>query len=178
MLPSSVFGEGIAVVGDRIVQLTWQTHIGYIYDRASFAPLGTFSYPTEGWGITYDGSQVIMSDGSDSLYLLDPNTLTETGRVGVKSSGQPVRNLNELEYINGSIFANVWQTDRIAIIDPPSGEVRVLLNLTGLNPRPRSSADDVLNGIAFDVDSQRLFVTGKRWPALYEIQLPQVVTAP
>lgn len=174
-LPNNVFGEGIAVVGDRIVQLTWQTHLGYIYDRASFAQIGTFGYPTEGWGITFDGSRVIMSDGSATLRFLDPSTLSEVGTLDVRANGQPVQMLNELEYVNGAILANVWQTDQIAIIDPITGDVGTWLDLTGLNSAPVTSRDDVLNGIAYDADSQRLFVTGKRWPRIYEIEIPQAI---
>jgi glutamine cyclotransferase len=170
-LPADVFGEGIAVVGDRIVQLSWRNHTGYVYDRESFSQVGTFSYPTEGWGLTYDGSRLILSDGSDILRFLDPESFAEVGQVRVSAAGRPVRQLNELEYVNGAVLANVWQTDRIAIIDPGSGSVCSWIDLTGLNTSPRTSSDDVLNGIAYDVDTGRLFVTGKRWPTLFEIEI-------
>lgn len=170
-LPADVFGEGIAVVGDRILELSWQSHVGFVYDRASFSRIGTFNYPTEGWGLTYDGSQLILSDGSDTLRFINPDTFSETGQVRVRAGGRPVPQLNELEYIDGAVYANVWQTDRIAVIDPGSGNVCSWIDLTGLNTQPRSSQDDVLNGIAFDADARRLFVTGKRWPTLFEIQV-------
>jgi glutaminyl-peptide cyclotransferase len=170
-LPNDVFGEGIAVVGNRIVQLSWRNHTGYIYDRDSFTQIGTFSYPTEGWGLTYDGTRLILSDGSDTLRFLDPESFAEIGQLRVSAAGRPVRQLNELEYVNGAVLANVWQTDRIAIIDPSSGNVCSWIDLAGLNTAPRTSSDDVLNGIAYDADAGRLFVTGKRWPTLFEIEV-------
>ena len=170
-LPDDVFGEGIAVVGNRIVQLSWRNHTGYVYDRDSFSQIGTFSYPTEGWGLTYDGTRLILSDGSDTLRFLDPESFAEIGQVRVSAAGRSVRMLNELEYVNGAVFANVWQTDLIAIIDPGSGNVCSWIDLKGLNSAPRTSSDDVLNGIAYDADAGRLFVTGKRWPTLFEIDV-------
>ncbi len=169
-LPDNVFGEGIAAVGDRIVQLTWRSQFGYVYDRASFALIGTFNYPGEGWGLTYDGSLLIMSDGSANLRFLDPQTFAEVGQLTVRANGQPVQQLNELEYVDGILLANVWLTDRIAVIEPSTGEVRSWIDLTGLNSAQRSS-DEVLNGIAYDADRGQLFVTGKRWPTLYEIRV-------
>jgi len=171
-LPQDIFGEGIAVYGNRIAQLSWRSHLGYVYDRETFDLLGTFNYPTEGWGLTYDGSRLILSDGSDILRFLDPDTFTEVGQISVRAGGRPIRSLNELEFINGAVYANVWQTDRIAIIDPSTGNVCSWLDFTGLNTAPLSSRDDVLNGIAYDGDAGRLFVTGKRWPTLFEIQVP------
>ncbi|MFN0072642.1 MAG: glutaminyl-peptide cyclotransferase [Chloroflexota bacterium] len=171
-LPRDVFGEGIAVVGNRIMQITWRSHLGYVYDRDSFALLGTFGYPTEGWGLTYDGTRMILSDGSDTLRFIDPDSFAPVGDVQVRAGGQPVKMINELEYIDGLLFANIWQTDRIALIDPNSGEVCAWLDLSGLDAGGTSSRDDVLNGIAFDSSSRRLFVTGKRWSALYEIAHP------
>jgi glutamine cyclotransferase len=178
-LPRDVFGEGIAVVGNRIIQLSWRNQTGYVYDRDSFSRLGTFSYPTEGWGLTFDGSRLIFSDGSDILRFLDTETFAEIGQVRVSAGGRPVFMLNELEYIRGAIYANVWQTDRIAIIDPATGNVCSWIDLTGLNTAPRSSRDDVLNGIAYDADAGRVFVTGKRWPTLFEIEVsaPQMATS-
>ena len=166
-----VFGEGIAVVGDRIVELSWRSHVGFVYDRASFSLVGNFNYPTEGWGLTYDGSRLILSDGSDTLRFIDPDTFSEIGQLRVRAGGRPVSQLNELEYIDGAVYANVWQTDRIAIIDPSTGDVCSWIDLTGLNTEPLSSRDNVLNGIAFDAEARRLFVTGKRWPTLFEIQV-------
>ncbi len=171
-LPAEYFGEGIAVLGGRIFQLTWQSHVGLIYDRESFEQLGEFSYPTEGWGLTHDGRRLIMSDGTATLHFLDPETLAETGRVQVTDRGQPVVRLNELEYIHGEVWANVWLTDRIARIDPETGQVVGWLDLTGLlSPQDEAQEVDVLNGIAYDVEKDRLFVTGKWWPKLFEIEL-------
>jgi glutamine cyclotransferase len=172
-LPAEVFGEGITIFGDRIIQLTWQARTGFIYDKPNFEFLDIFRYPTEGWGITHDGQRLIMSDGTSTLYLWDLDTLEEIGRIQVEANGQPVARLNELEYINGEIFANVWQTDRIARIDPGTGQVVGWIDLTGLlSPADRGQRTvDVLNGIAYDAENDRLFVTGKLWPRLYEIEL-------
>jgi glutamine cyclotransferase len=178
-LPAEYFGEGIALFNDRIYQLTWQNKIGLIYDRASFTQLGSWSYETEGWGLTHDGSQLIMSDGSDTLRFLDPQTLAVQRSVQVRAEGQPVTRLNELEYIDGQVYANIWQTDMIARIDPQSGAVTAWIDLSGLLPlEERLPNTDVLNGIAYDPATDRLFVTGKRWPKLYEIALvePQAST--
>ncbi len=173
-LAPEYFGEGITLFGDRIFQLTWQSHVGFVYDRTSFAPVGTFSYPTEGWGLTHDGRRLIMSDGTATLRFLDPATLRETGSVEVRDEHGPVLRLNELEYVEGEILANVWQTDRIARIDPATGRVTGWIDLTGLKPATDRPID-VLNGIAYDPATKRLFVTGKYWPSLFEIQ---VVPAP
>lgn len=171
-LPDSYFGEGIAVVGDRIVQLTWKSNLGLVYDKASFKLLATFQYPGEGWGLTCDGQRLIVSDGTATLRFLDPETLQETGRVGVLDAGSPVTQLNELEFIKGEVWANVWRTNRIARIDPATGRVTGWVDLTGLlRPEDASQPVDVLNGIAYDAQSDRLFVTGKLWPALFEIRL-------
>lgn len=169
-LPAQYFGEGIAVVNDTIVQLTWQSHIGFIYDKDTFAPLGNFTYPTEGWGLTYDGNQLIMSDGTDNLYFLNATTHQRTGQVQVHDGNAPVVNINELEYVNGNVYANIWLTNRIAVINPENGQVKAWINLTGL-PAPASNGDNVLNGIAYDQQGNRLFVTGKEWPNLYQINL-------
>src|SRR5215203_1582091 len=171
-LPKDIFGEGIAVYDNRIAQLSWRSHLGYVYDRETFNLLATFNYPTEGWGLTYDGSRLILSDGSHNLRFLHPDTFPEVGQISVQAAGRPIRSLNELEFINGAVLANVWQTDRIAIIDPSTGNVCSWLDFTGLNTAPLSSRDDVLNGIAYDNDTGRLFITGKRWPTLFEIQVP------
>ncbi|MBT0159276.1 glutaminyl-peptide cyclotransferase [Candidatus Bathyarchaeota archaeon A05DMB-2] len=173
-LPDQYFGEGITIVGDKIIQLTWQSHIGFVYDKYSFALLQNFSYATEGWGITYDGAQLIMSDGSSTLYFLTPNTFQITRQIQVHDVDGPVVNLNELEYINGKVYANVWMEDKIAVINPQTGQVEAWINLSGIlnpqNPDPNS----VLNGIAYDANTDRLFVTGKMWPQLFEIKLVPV----
>jgi glutamine cyclotransferase len=172
-LPEEQFGEGIAVLGERIWQLTWQSRIGWVYDRATFKSVGTVEYVTEGWGLTTDGERLIMSDGSSTLYFRDPETFGEIGRVEVRDGDSPVTRLNELEYVDGEVWANVWQTDRIARIDPASGRVTGWVDLTGLlSPEDRAGHQvDVLNGIAWDADTGRLFVTGKLWPVLYEIRI-------
>jgi len=169
-LPGDLFGEGITVFGNRIVQLTWRSQKGFIYNKHSFDLLQEFSYPTEGWGITNDGNQLIMSDGTANLYFLDPETFEKVGQVEVRDNG-PVTNLNELEYINGEVYANVWQTDKIAIIDPHTGQVTGWIDLTGIYTPEKSDANNVLNGIAYDIEGDRLFVTGKRWSQLFQIKL-------
>ncbi len=163
------FGEGIALHGDRIYQLTWQTQTCFVYDRETFAPLDTFSYPTEGWGLTTDGERLIMSDGSNRLTVRDPATFTEVDSLEVVDGDQPVPALNELEYIDGEIWANVWRSDLIARIDPATGRVNSWIDLSGLRSE-RWKKVDVLNGIAFDPASGRIFVTGKLWPRLFEIE--------
>jgi glutamine cyclotransferase len=171
-LESKYFGEGLTVLGDRLIQLTWKSKVGFVYDKESFEQTGSFSYPTLGWGITHDGERLIMSTGSSTLYFRDPETFEETGRLNVTDNLTPVTSLNELEYVEGEIFANVWQTDRIAIISPESGQVTGWLDLTGLIPAGEQlGSGAVLNGIAYDDDEKRLFVTGKLWPYLFEIEL-------
>jgi glutamine cyclotransferase len=166
------FGEGIAVVGDRLFSLTWQSGVGFIYDRATFRRTGTFTYRGEGWGLTHDGARLIMSDGTAYLRFLDPATQKEIGRLQVRDGERPVPNLNELEYVKGEVFANVWQTDRIARIAPATGRVTGWIDLQGLlNPRDAAQGVDVLNGIAYDAAADRLFVTGKLWPKLFEIKI-------
>ncbi len=171
-LPVQLFGEGVTVFDDMVYQLTWKAHIGFVYDKDSFNLLGNFTYPTEGWGLTHDGQRLIMSDGTSTLYFLDPRTFEETDQVQVYDNDGPVTRLNELEYVRGEIFANVWTTDRIARIDPQTGRVMGWINLTGLlSEQDRSQPVDVLNGIAYDAENDRLFVTGKWWPKLFEIEL-------
>jgi glutamine cyclotransferase len=171
-LSPQYFGEGIAVWDDRIVQLTWQSRTGFVYTKGTFELLRQFHYETEGWGLTYDGQRLIMSDGSETLYFWDPETLQEIGRVEVHDRSATIKLLNELEFINGLIWANVWQTDRIAVIDPNTGRVGAWLDLSGiLKPEDRTGHEDVLNGIAYDPARDRLFVTGKLWPKLFEIEL-------
>lgn len=171
-LPEQYFGEGITVYGDRVFQLTWQSRVGFVYDKESFELLQTFNYPSEGWGLTHDGEHLIMSDGTSTLHFLDPNTLEEVAQIEVHDANGPVVRLNELEYVEGEVYANVWQTDRIARIDPQSGAVSGWIHLGGLlTAADRSQPVDVLNGIAYDARPGRLFVTGKLWPKLFEIEL-------
>ncbi len=171
-LPKEVFGEGITLAGDKIYQLTWQTHIGYVYDRASFKLLSQFTYANEGWGLTYDGQNLVQSDGSDNLTYLDPQNLTPVRQLPVTMNGQPVKNLNELEWINGEIWANLWQTDKVVRINPETGQVNSYFDFTDLLPdKMRTGNEDVLNGIAYDADKKRLFLTGKQWPKLFEIKI-------
>jgi glutamine cyclotransferase len=171
-LDEQYFGEGIAVVGDSLYELTWQSEIGFVYDRQSFQRTGTFAYRGEGWGLTSDGTRLIMSDGSASLRFLDAVTRKELSRLTVRDGGSPVLNLNELEYVKGEILANVWQTDRIARISPKSGQVTGWIDLKGLlSPREQAQGVDVLNGIAYDAAGDRLFVTGKLWPKVFEIRI-------
>lgn len=170
-LSEEYFAEGLTLFGERLIQLTWQNRIGFIYDRATFEPMGTFTYSTEGWGITHDGRQLIMSDGSATLRFLDPDTFAVRREVMVTDGGRPVVQLNELEYVNGEILANVWQTDRIARIDAVTGRVLGWLDLSGLLSPEERQFTDVLNGIAYDAETDRLFVTGKLWPKLFEIKL-------
>jgi len=172
---SQYFGEGIAIVGNSLFELTWQTEIGFIYDRASFQRTGTFTYKGEGWGLTYDGKRLIMSDGSPYLRFIDPTTRKEISRIQVRDGATPVERLNELEYVKGEVLANVWQTNRIARISPSSGRVVGWIDLSGLlTPREAQIAEGaggVLNGIAYDAQQDRLFVTGKLWPKLFEIKI-------
>jgi glutamine cyclotransferase len=169
-LPRRHFGEGITIFGDRIIQLTWQNETGFVYRKDTFTLLKEFTYPTEGWGLTHDGKRLIYSDGTATLHFLDPNTFAETGRIVVRDEGRPVEGLNELEYIEGLVFANVWPTDEILAIDPMTGRVAGRLDLSALYPRPRNS-EDVLNGIAWIPETKHLLVTGKLWPKIYEIEL-------
>jgi len=169
-LPDVYFGEGITVWDDTIVQLTLSARTGFVYDAATFELLRDFTYTTGGWGITSDGERLIMSDGTSMLHFIDPDSFERIGQVIVRDGKRPVIGLNELEYIDGEIFANVWQTDFIARISPATGDVKAWIDLTGLlDPADRQGAD-VLNGIAYDEEGKRLFVTGKLWPRLFEIE--------
>ncbi|NTW03650.1 MAG: glutaminyl-peptide cyclotransferase [Oscillochloris sp.] len=185
---ASLYGEGIAVVGDTIFQLTWQNCVGLLYHTTDFTQYGQFSLPTsngtcamEGWGLTYDGNQLIMSDGTSTLSFIDPaatitsGELTITRQVQVTNQGVAVTQLNELEYINGSVFANIWQTNTIVQIDPSNGQVIGVIDLSGLLSPSEQVSADVLNGIAYDAANNRLFVTGKYWPTLFEIQLDPAI---
>jgi glutaminyl-peptide cyclotransferase len=169
-LARELFGEGITIFGDRIYQLTWRNGIAIVYDKESFRELKRLRYEGEGWGLTDDGTHLIMSDGSATLRFVDPEDFQVVRRLLVQSLGRRVDQLNELEYINGEIFANVWYRDYIVRISPKTGEVTGWIDLRGLWPK-RRDRDDVLNGIAYDAENDRLFVTGKNWPRLYEIQL-------
>jgi len=171
-IPEAYFGEGIVNWRDHLIEITWTTQAGFVYDLASFGLEREFQYAGEGWGLTQDGKRIIMSDGTSQLRFWDPQSLRETGRITVTADGAPVKNLNELEWVNGEIYANVWQTDRIARIDPVSGKVAGWIDCTGLlAAADRTGQEDVLNGIAYDAKTGRLFVTGKNWPKLFEIRL-------
>ena len=171
-LDADIFAEGVTVFNDTIFQLTWKNRTIYRYHRETLALLGELGYSGEGWGLTHDGVSLIVSDGSDSLAVLDPQTLSQTGRIGVRDDQGPVTRLNELEYVEGLVFANVWQTNRIAVIDPGSGRVTAWLDLTGLSDRLGTDLKiGELNGIMYDPVGARLFVTGKLWPVLFEIRL-------
>ena len=171
-LHQQYFGEGITVLGDRIIQLTWQAKVGFIYDKQSFNQIREFNYGTEGWGIANDGKHLIMSDGTAILHFLNPDSLEETNQIEVYDINGPVSRLNELEYVKGEIYANIWQTNRIARIDPATGRVNGWIDLEGLlSPQDHVNPVDVLNGIAYDSKHGRIFVTGKLWPKLFEIEL-------
>lgn len=171
-LAPNIFGEGLTNWKNTLIQLTWKAQTGFVHDRATFRLLRTFHYTGEGWGLTQDGAHIIMSDGSSSLRFWDPQTFQEVKRIVVTDAGVEVHDLNELEYIRGQIYANIWQTDLIAMISPQSGHVTGWIDLSGLRPAStRGDSDAVLNGIAFDAARNRLFVMGKLWPKLFEIQL-------
>ena len=166
------FAEGLAAVGDTLVQLTWQSGVAFVYDLKSFGLLRTFKYTGEGWGLVHDGARLVMSDGTSSLRFIDPATFRETGRVKVTDGGAPVSQLNELEIVKGEVLANIYQTDDIVTIAPATGRVTARISLRGLlTAADRARPVDVLNGIAYDAARDRLFVTGKLWPKLFEIQI-------
>ena len=169
-LPADVFGEGITVVGDRIFEITWRNHIAYVWNRATFAPIRQFEYEGEGWGLCYDGTNIVMSDGSDQLFFRDPNTFEIVRSVHVRRAGHEVDQLNELECVDGVIYANIWQTDRIARIDPASGRVTGWIDASGLLTDEERYEADVLNGITWLPDSQRFLITGKLWPRSFEVE--------
>jgi glutamine cyclotransferase len=171
-LPADIFGEGITLFDRTIVQLTWQTQKGFVYDLDGFQLMREFSYVGEGWGLTTNGHEILMTDGTDEIRVLDGNTLREKRRLKVHDGHSAVTQLNEMEMVEGEIFANVWHTNRIARISPRDGRVLGWIDLTGmLSPVYRLDQESVLNGIAYDPVRKRLFVTGKRWPSLFEIQL-------
>ena len=171
-LPRQYFGEGLALANNRLYQLTWQTKVGFVYDAKTFKPLAKFNYQNEGWGLTFDGENLIQSDGSDVLTWRDPKNFAAKKTVKVTRDGEPLRDLNELEWIGGYVWANVWQTDEIVVIDPNNGKVVGELNLSGLlGAADRTGREDVLNGIAYDAANKRLFVTGKNWSKLFWIRV-------
>jgi glutamine cyclotransferase len=173
-LPQEVFGEGSTAFGDHILGLTWRSKTGYVFDAKTFALKARFAYEGEGWGLASDARHIYMSDGSAQIRVLDPTTLKEVRRVQVTAEGKPIDALNELEMVNGELYANVWGTDVIARIDPASGKVVGWIDLTNLLPpekRGTTSVDAVLNGIAWDARGRKLYVTGKLWPKLFEIEL-------
>jgi glutaminyl-peptide cyclotransferase len=171
-VPTPFFGEGITAIHQQILQLTWQSQTGFVYDRSNFRLIRSFNYPGEGWGLTNDGKQIYMSDGSAEIRVWDPMTLKEVRRFTVRDGARPVSQLNELEWIKGEIYANIWQSDRIARISPADGEVLGWIDLSGIiSKAERPDSDAVLNGIAYDAANDRLFVTGKLWPKLFEIRV-------
>ncbi len=168
---STYFGEGIAILDGRLYELTWQHGVGIVYDLATFNQQRTFQYTGEGWGLTQDGKNLILSDGSAKIRFLDPQSFAVVREIEVRDHGQPVTKLNELEYIDGEIWSNVWYDDRIARISPATGEVLGWIDLSTLYPKSARGSEAVLNGIAYDAAAKRLFVTGKNWPQLYEIEV-------
>ena len=168
-LPDQTFGEGLTIFHGKIYQLTWLDKTGFIYDLRTFRKLGQFSYNTEGWGLTHDDASLILSDGTNRLQYIDPNSFQVTKTLEVFAGPTAVTNLNELEFIRGEIWANIWHSDRIARIDPKSGQVTAWIDLAAITERETHEQEDVLNGIAWDPGRQRLFITGKDWPKLYEI---------
>lgn len=171
-VPPPFFGEGLTNWRGSLVQLTWQEHQGFVYNLFTFQRERTFEYEGEGWGLTQDGKHLIMSDGTPFLRILDPATFHEIRRIKVTDQGSPVENVNELEFIKGEVYANIWQTDRIARISLSTGQVVGWIDLTGLlSDQERNAGANVLNGIAYDAAKNRLFITGKLWPKLFEIQL-------
>lgn len=172
-LPQQYFGEGITELDGRLYQLTWREGVGFVYDAESFEQLQTFSYPFEGWGLTHDGARLILSDGSPNLYFLNPESLQIIGQIAVTAENIPVPRLNELEYVEGEVWANVYQTACIARIDPASGNVLGWIDITGILPMEDLPGSEVPNGIAYDPDGKRIFITGKLWPKLFEIAVVQ-----
>ncbi|MCD4832703.1 MAG: glutaminyl-peptide cyclotransferase [Bacteroidales bacterium] len=170
-LEARYFGEGITAFGDKIIQLTLTSRIGFVYDKKSFKLITTLKYPTQGWGITTDGKKLIMSDGTQTIHFLDPEYFNEIGKIEVYDHEGPIRNLNELEYVDGIIYANVWQTEEIIAFDPINGKVLKRIDCRKIVPNGfRGERDNVLNGIAYDKKNNRYFITGKRWPSLFEVK--------
>lgn len=167
LLPEQYFGEGLTIVHGSLIQLTWQSGIGFVYDEKTLKVSANFTYSTEGWGLTFDGVHLIMSDGSSNLYFIEPGTFQKVGQVSVHDENVSIANLNELEYVKGDIYANVWHRDEIVIINSKTGQVKGYIDLTGLYQS--DDPEEVLNGIAYDQASDALYVTGKNWPNLYQI---------
>ena len=173
-LPEDFFGEGITIFQKRIYQLTWKSKTGFVYEQEDFQLVKTFSYSYEGWGITHDGKYLIVSDGTSTLHFVDPLTMKEIKRIEIHENGVPVNRINELEYIKNKIFANIWLTERIAVIEPQSGEITAWLDLSGILDSIEIIQEiNVLNGIAYDSEKDCLFVTGKLWPVLFEIKISE-----
>jgi len=171
-LADQYFGEGITILGDRIVQLTYRTQVGFVYSLKDFHVQRQFTYKGEGWSLTHDATNVYMDDGTDEIRIWDPTTLAERRRIKVHDGAKPIDSVNELEYVEGELYANIWQTDRIARISPTTGAVLGWIDMSGLlSPMYRTGTEDVLNGIAYDAVHKRLFVTGKLWPNLFEIRI-------
>ena len=168
------YGEGIVAWQGKLYELTWRSGRGFIYSLKTFEPLGSFTYEGEGWALTRNATHFLMTDGTPDIRVIDPNTLKVTSTIHVTADGKPLANLNEIEWVKGQIYVNVWMTHRIARVDPKTGHVLAWIDLTGLGPKPDETSDptnDVLNGIAYDAKGDRLFVTGKRWPTMYEIEV-------
>ncbi|HIH98346.1 MAG TPA: glutaminyl-peptide cyclotransferase [Thermoplasmata archaeon] len=177
-LPQKLFGEGVTIHKDKIIQLTWRSNVGFVHNKSSFELKRKFNYSTEGWGITSDGKHLILSDGTAVLHYLDPDTFEEVGKIKVQDNKRVVSKLNELEFVQGRIYANVWKSNWIAIIEPRTQKVVGWIDLEGLLIRKElSNPAGVLNGIAYDAENDRLFVTGKMWPSLFEIELIKKSTA-
>ena len=170
-VPPQYFGEGIVAFGQQLFQLTYKTGIAFVYDKSTFQVLKTYKYAGEGWGMTTDGKRLIMSDGTSQLRFLDPATFKEMGRLSVTDAGRPVEQLNELEWIKGEIWANIWLTQKIARINPQTGRVNSWLDMSGILSVMESAGTDVMNGIAYDAKTDRIFVTGKWWPRVFEIKV-------
>ena len=173
-LDPSLFGEGITLYKDRIYQVTWQNRVGFVYDKSTFKTINKVYYATEGWGLTTIDDKIVMSDGTNTLYFIEPEMFTVVSKIEVYDNEKKVDSLNEIEYIDGEIWANIWMSDLIARIDPVSGKVIAYIDLTGILPeQDRNSGAEVLNGIAYDKNNKRIFVTGKRWPKLFEIRITE-----
>lgn len=171
-VPPPYFAEGITLLNNKIYQLTWEQQLGFIYDAQSFEKLGEFKYDGEGWGLTTDGRSLILSDGSNRIRFIDPDSFQVTKTIAVMDAKVPVRDLNELEFVNGEIYANIWHDDRIAVVNPQTGRVKAWINLAGLlQPGDVQDPEAVLNGIAYDQSTERFFVTGKLWPKLFELKI-------
>jgi glutamine cyclotransferase len=171
-IPNNFFGEGITILNNKIYQITWQDHVGFVYDKDNFRVISEFNYNTEGWGLATDGTKIFMSDGTNKIYFLDPTTLTQTGYIEVYDNKNPINLLNELEFINGILYANVYTKNFIVTIDPNNGKVLSKIDFTGILPNSlRTQNTDVLNGIAYDKKLNRIFITGKNWPRLYQVKI-------